>query len=179
MFRRIQQFIRAVTATVDANDGRFLAKHLTVAEQGLFQQMTVPDQRHALNVAYTAQQLAKKFPGLRLRLLMRAALLHDVGRTQFNLSTVDKVFAVLFSVAFPKFSQRWAKPKTPRHNFSTVARFQHVLFVYYHHGKIGARRLQNLGVETELIEMVAKHHQTIADNDAIEMALLHQADQLN
>jgi putative nucleotidyltransferase with HDIG domain len=140
--------------------------------------MSVPDQRHCFNVAYTAQQLAACSSGLRLRLLTRAALLHDVGRLNNDLSTAVKVLAVLFSAAFPVRARQWADGKL-RRTHCIVARFHHGLFVYYHHGAIGAKRLQQLGSEAELIKMVARHHQLGADDDSAELALLRQADQMN
>ena len=59
MYRRILQFTRAVTAKVDAQDERYVERYLCACEQELFFAMGVPEQRHALNVAYTAVRLAK------------------------------------------------------------------------------------------------------------------------
>ncbi len=177
LYRRVIQFIRAITASINFTDERFLADYLTAAEQKLFRQMSIPDQRHSFNVAYTAQQLAERSTGIRLRLLTRAALLHDVGRT--NLSTADKVLAVLFSAAFPFRAQQWAGNKDLRHPHGIAARFHQRLFVYYQHGAMGARRLQQLGSDREIVKMVARHHQKAADDDPAELALLRQADQMN
>lgn len=179
LLNRVTQFIRAITATIAPTDELFLVDYLTPAEQRLFRQMSVPDQRHSYNVAYSAQQLAKRSSGLRLRLLTRAALLHDVGRTNNQISTADKVLAVLISAAFPVGARQWADNRQPRCNYCILARFHHALFVYYHHGAIGAQRLQELGSETEIITMVARHHQLVAADDSAEIAFLRQADQMN
>ena len=179
MFRRVKQFFSAILAKVNADDEVFLTDYLTIAEQKMFRQLTVPDQRHSLNVAYTAQQLAGRSPRLRLRLLIRAALLHDVGRAQHNLSTANKILAVLLSATFPYFALQWAESDERPSNFSVIERFHQSLFIYYHHGEIGARRLQELGSELEIIQMVARHHQLAASDDAAELVILRQADQMN
>lgn len=179
MFQRVKQFICAITAKLYLTDEQYLAEYLTAAEQQLFRQMELPDQRHSLNVAYTAQQLAKHSTGLRLRLLIRAALLHDVGRTKNDLSTANKIFDVLFSTIFPRFARQWGGSSMVRCGNYAVERVHHVLFIYYHHGQIGARRLQELGIETDIIEMVARHHQQPAGDEPAELAILRQADQLN
>jgi putative nucleotidyltransferase with HDIG domain len=179
MFRRVKQFISAITAKISATDEVFFTDYLTVSEQKLFRQLTVSDQRHSLNVAYTAQQLAGRSPRLRLRLLIRAALLHDVGRAQYNLSTANKVLAVLLSATFPHFALHWAQSDELQSKFSFIESFHQALFIYYHHGEMGARRLQELGIELEIIQMVARHHQRIASDDVAELVLLRQADQMN
>jgi putative nucleotidyltransferase with HDIG domain len=179
MFKRVKQFLHALTAKIDRADEVFLSHYLTTTEQKLFRQMTLPDRRHSLNVAYCAQQLMKPTMHSKQRLLVRAALLHDVGRAEKNLSTAMKVMAVLFSAAFPQFSKRWAMAKGKQDKKNGLANFRQVLFVYYHHGEIGACRLKTLGVEREIIELVAKHHRLPADDDSPELVILRQADQMN
>ncbi|MBU2702630.1 putative nucleotidyltransferase with HDIG domain [Sporomusaceae bacterium BoRhaA] len=179
MFKRVKQFLRALTAKIDQADEDFLSHYLTTTEQALFQQMTLPDRRHSLNVAYCAQQLMKPMMHSKQRLLVRSALLHDIGRAEKNLSTAMKVMAVLFSAAFPNFSRRWSETKGTKYIKYDLANFRQVLFVYYHHGEMGACRLQKLGAEPEIIELVAKHHDLPAADDSPELVILRQADQMN
>lgn len=179
MVKRVKQFLHAITAKLDRADEAFLSNYLTTTEQELFRQMTLPDRRHSLNVAYQVQQLIKPTMDSKRRLLTRAALLHDVGRAENSLSTAMKVMAVLFSAIFPSFSRHLAESKEIKCKKSGLANFRQVLFVYYHHGEIGACRLKALGVEREIIELVARHHRLPADDDSLELVILRQADQMN
>ena len=56
MIKRIRQFWRAIKAKLTVEDKVFIDKYLNDEEQKLFFAMRVYDQRHVLNVAYTAQK---------------------------------------------------------------------------------------------------------------------------
>jgi HD superfamily phosphodiesterase len=87
MLNRINQVISALTAKITEQDETFVAKQLNAREQKLFWQMNLPDQRHALNVTYTALRLAQNKSGLNLAALTKGALLHDVGKVRGDVST--------------------------------------------------------------------------------------------
>ena len=79
--QRVRQFLRAIFASVSAEDERFLQEFLSEQEQSLFCRMLLADQYHALQTAYTAQALWAKDAGAAdERLLTRCALLHDIGK---------------------------------------------------------------------------------------------------
>ena len=145
-----------------AEDKAFVATHLNDKEQALFYAMAVFDERHALNVARTAQKLAE---GLTLdqELLLRVSLLHDIGRTKVSLW--DKVFAVVMDKLFPTLTKR-------------LARKNHALHIYYHHPKIGADKLRSMGLAREA-EIIAKHHDLSEAGDLPELAILRRADEQN
>lgn len=85
MKRRIYQFVRALFGRLDAEGHRFVRSYLSPVEQRLFYDMHGADQYHAVRVALTAKELYKKH-GYRdsdaYILLIRCALLHDIGRVK-------------------------------------------------------------------------------------------------
>ena len=64
--------------------------------------MRVYDQRHVLNVAYTAQKIIEQnqYENIDCNLLIRACLLHDIGRTAKDICLMDKVTSVLLGKFF-------------------------------------------------------------------------------
>lgn len=108
MKQRIIQFWRAVNASLNDKDIAFVNRYLNEKEQKLFFAMRIYDQRHALNVSYTACDLMKN-RHVDEKLLLKACLLHDVGRTKRDICLLDKVFAVLLDKYLPKTARKLAK----------------------------------------------------------------------
>ena len=104
MIKRIRQFWRAIKAKLTVEDKVFIDKYLNDEEQKLFFAMRVYDQRHVLNVAYTAQKIIeqKQYENVDYNLLIRACLLHDVGRTAKDICLMDKVTSVLLGKFLPQ-----------------------------------------------------------------------------
>ena len=174
MLSRINQFVAAVKAKITPADNDFIGGELTPDEQGLFYGMSLPDQRHALNVAYTALGLAANRE-LDLQLLVRGALLHDVGRQRGDVSTGDKIITVLARRVAPHRARRWARAgKGDR-----VANLRHAFHVHFHHPERSARFLAAIGEEQALLDIVRRHHEAPAEDDPQELTLLRQADNLN
>lgn len=104
MIRRVKQFWRAIKAKITDEDKLFIGKYLNEEEQKLFFNMQVFDQRHSLNVAYTAGLIIKeqKIEDIDEDLLFKACLLHDIARTKQDICLGDKVVNVLISKIAPK-----------------------------------------------------------------------------
>ena len=91
--RRVRQFFRALTAKISADDGIYISTHLSGDEQKLFFAMSIVDQFHSLNVAYTIERLViEDKKNIDREFLIRCALLHDVGRKNFYRAG-DKFFS--------------------------------------------------------------------------------------
>lgn len=167
MIRRVYQFYRAVTSRMEEEDRAFVDGYLSSEEQILFYAMHRVDQCHALGVARTAKDLAAQSERpVDVRLLLRASLLHDVGRRQGDLDLFGKVAAVLLTSLFPRRSRAWA------------AGGCHILSVYYLHPWIGARLLLHIGLRREAA-LVRRHHAPLAPGDSRELQLLRAADERN
>lgn len=178
MIQRIKQFYRAVTAHINNEDLKFINTYLNKNEQNLFFSMHVYDQRHVLNVAYTAQNLIRFDRGsVNKRLLIKSCLLHDTGRTAKDISLWDKVFAVLLDKYLSKIAHKIAKyNNNPDRSFFDKRR--HALFIYYNHAYISGEKLQNIGL-CEIAEIVKYHHSPPRAGDCQELIILRKADSLN
>lgn len=179
MIKRILQFYRAITARLSAEDIRQIKKHLPPAAQKLFFAMHLADQYHTFNVYKTAIALYEKMPAIEraqvdYKLLLRAALLHDVGRKNGDLNIVGKVATVLLTSFMPNFSKRIAAKKVR----GILARPSYWLYIYYNHPIIGAAKLKAIGMVSEA-EIVAKHHNAAEETDSIELKFLKIADEQN
>jgi putative nucleotidyltransferase with HDIG domain len=173
--KRVKQVIAALTARITKQDRAFVARYLVPAEAGLFWQMNLPDQRHALNVAYTARDLAAREANVNQELLIRCALLHDVGKIKGDVSTADKIITVILDKIAPAWVRRWGRSGRG----GKVANLRHAVYIYYHHAARGAAMLQAAGVAEEITAIVARHHETPADGEPPELRLLREADNLN
>ncbi|MBQ7453611.1 MAG: HD domain-containing protein [Selenomonadaceae bacterium] len=164
---RILQFVRALTARVSVDDGKYISAHLNAEEQKVFFAMSVPDQVHSLRTAYTIERLViEDKRGVDREFLIRCALLHDVGRKAGDLTTMGKVFVVLVTSLAPKFAER------------LELNGNHALYVYHHHAELGGQKLQKIGLFKEA-KIIAKHHAPPKPDDPIELRLLRLADNSN
>jgi putative nucleotidyltransferase with HDIG domain len=166
-FKRILQFIRAVTARVTVEDGKYISAHLNAEEQKLFFAMSVVDQAHSLRTAYTIERLViEDKRGVDKEFLIRCALLHDVGRKAGDLTIAGKIFVVLITSLAPKFADRME------------INGNRALYVYHHHAELGAQKIQRIGLFKEA-KIIAKHHAPPKPDDPLELKLLRLADNEN
>ena len=173
MMKRIRQFFHAVFAKVSTEDKAFLEQNLSMGQQALFYGMSLPDQCHALRTAHTAIALAEKAAEkVDLHLLVRCALLHDVGRRDGEFGVFWKCFAVLFAALFPSQAQAYGDGA---HGEGVLHR---KMRVYYHHAEIGADMLLREGFAAEA-EIVRRHHKAPAEDDPPELRILRMADEMN
>ena len=173
---RVRQLLSAMGALVTLQDEEFIKQHLSPLEQKLFHQMSVPDRRHCLNVAKTVIALVGETSVANRKILVKAALLHDVGRQAGAVSTIDKVIGVILRSVFGgTIVDKWAK--AGRGN--RLQNLRHALYVNAHHPAIGAELLCNTGTEAEVVQLVCGHHQPVQLQDSIELTLLRKADDEN
>ena len=183
MWQRIIQFWRAINAKIKFEDKVFIQKHLNEQEQDLFFAMRIYDQRHVLNVAYTAQKIIKTEHILDIdkTLLIKACLLHDIGRKAQDVCLFDKVINVLLAKFLPQKSKQWSEKAQilqsvfPR-SFWQRRRF--AMFVYYNHAQLGAKKLETIGL-VEIANIIKYHHSPFNDNMKKELQILCRADSLN
>ena len=167
--------ISALTARITEADRQFIGQHLLPGEAALFWQMNLPDQRHALNVAYTALELAAQERGINQDLLLKCALLHDVGKVKGDVSTADKIITVILDKIAPDWVRKWGRSGRG----GKIANLRHAVHTYYHHAARGAAMLSAAGVAAEITGIVARHHEAPADGEPPELRLLRTADSLN
>lgn len=175
MFKRVKQVISALTATINKADRDFVSQHLQPSEQKLFWNMNKPDQRHALNVAYTALHLAEERTDINQQLLIQCALLHDVGKVKGDVSTFDKIVAVMAHKAAPHWAEKWAR----QGRGSRIDNLRHAFYTYFYHAKSSSFLLKQINCNPVATAIVGSHHEAPADNEPPELTVLRKADDLN
>ncbi|QJW44496.1 HDIG domain-containing protein [bacterium BFN5] len=175
MLTRVKQVIAAFSARIYPEDKLFVETHLNHDEQALFWAMNLPDQRHALNVAYSAIRLANDDGKINQKLLIQCALLHDVGKVRGDVSTLDKII----TVAAHKLAPRWAKNWGKEGRGGKVNNLRHAFYTYFNHPMRSVALLQRIGVSNEVIGIIAKHHKAPTENDPPELIILQKADNMH
>jgi putative nucleotidyltransferase with HDIG domain len=175
MISRIKQFLAALTAGISDSDRRFVNGRLSAREQTLFWQMNLPDQYHAVKVAYTALAMAENKGDADKAILERSALLHDVGKVKDDVSTADKIITVLAHKFMPQWARQWGRPGRG----SRLDNIRHAFYIYFHHAERSADMLERIGTDRRIVELVRKHHEAPAECDPPELAILRAADNMN
>jgi len=112
---------------------------LSRAELSLFEGQPRGDRRHAERVA--ERLLAR---GHSDRLLLRAALLHDVGKAGRGIGLADRVLWVVAGRAAPRLR-------------AALARRGGAFGALADHAAVGASRLRAAGVDPRVVALVAAH----------------------
>lgn len=149
---------------------REIAVTLTPAERALFYRFQESDQWHAYRVYNTLKETDQSQPDL-----LAAALLHDVGKTEVNLSVWDRILIVAAEFLRPEKVESWGQGDLQSWKRPFVVRLRHA-----HWGAEMARSAGSSALTTDLI----RHHQDPlpqnpkSDEDEM-LRLLQWADDLN
>lgn len=155
--RRVAQFFRALTARVRADECDLVRERLAPAQAALFLRMPRSDQRHCLNVYHTLVRA-----GYRQEDLLRAALLHDVGKAAtcigpetgggpgaWRMTVFHRVAIVLLQAMAPRWldilaadGRSWKAP------FAVHAR----------HAQAGAKWAAGAGCSPAVVALIRGHH---------------------
>lgn len=145
---RVRQFFAAITAGQLLETDQVLVEgYLTPAQQALFEQMPDSDQQHALAVARTL--LDQGWSDLEL---IRAALLHDVGKAGGDLHLGYRVAIVLLRAFWPA-GLKWLA--------ATDGGWHRPFHIHQHHPEIGARLAAAAGASPQVIELILRHQSTV------------------
>lgn len=192
-FYRIGQYLSAVRAELFGAGGEeYIAKYLSESEQRLWRTQKAPDRAHSLNVARTADELQNNLPeGLTAEeriILLKAALLHDIGRGEFGSSLAKSLAVLLTKFGYGgdnKKTDAKRRPETPE-EFSGSGYRASLMYHYYCHAEIGAKLLSDMyhqngelsEAEKRIIHLVKHHRDEEAGDDRL-LKLLIEADRMN
>lgn len=126
-------------------DLQWTRSRLSDTEWLLFERMSNPDQRHAVEVA---QAVLTQLPDARPE-IVAAGFLHDVGKIESGLGTPARVMATLFwAVAPDRLADRWLDRGTPLRELAQ----------YRRHPELGEQLLVDAGAHEITAGWAGDHH---------------------
>ncbi len=141
---RVWQFWQSLQKPPCREDWDQVGTILNHSEFELFKLLPVPDQNHSLRVLRHLESDGETDPNL-----LKAALLHDIGKIRYPLSRAERVFVVLFKGLFPGIAAAW-REKTPQGIYrSLVATHQHPAW--------GAELAEGVGCNQRVIWLIRNH----------------------
>ena len=142
----------ALIPTLAHADDRFAKRLLSAKEYRLYLAMDVRDRDHACTVT---KLLLAEYPDASSELL-RAALLHDVGKTRASYNPLSRILAALYTPP--------SIPAKPR--FSGV---RGLWQMKRHHDRYGAQMILAAGGSERVAQIVARHHAPAGDAEACRL----------
>lgn len=149
--------VRGVHRSLVAPDDDWASSRLSEGELGLYLAMDPRDRDHAVRVA---RELLRRHPGAP-DVVVRAALLHDVGKSRRRYRVDERILVHLVKASPP--------PAEPPRNGIAGARQTAA-----HHAAYGATMIRDAGGSPRLAELVARHDRP-PDDDA-HARWVHEAD---
>jgi len=169
---RIKQFWFGMTAVYNKDDETFASNYLNIKERALFKQLPGFEKKHAIVVAHKMLAAAYKYPDLDQRKLARLGLLHDVGKVLERSSIFSKSVLVMIRFISPWLYRELA-------DVGEHHKFFRRFYIHKHHGAVGAKLLEKLGENSEILAIIAKHDPLVepfGPQDPIELKILQDAD---
>jgi hypothetical protein len=164
---RLQQGLSRLRALLQPPDLSPAERLLSSQAFTLFQRMGPGDRAHCLRVLDLLQEEGVTCPDL-----LKAALLHDVGKAEGNLTLAYRTVIVLVRRFRPAGLERLAHPR--------AGHWRYPFWVHLHHAELGAARCAQVGCSPQVTALVRYHEaapETIADEQlCIQLALLAAAD---
>lgn len=162
-FYRIKQFMWAMNTHMSFNEVQYTKEKLTVEEQSIFETLAKNEQKHCIRVckAVEAELKLKKEEN---NILLKAALLHDVGKSKKKINIIFKAIIVVLD--------KITKGK--------IKKYTNIVYVniYYNHDKLGAEILKGINCDKRIVYLVGNHHNTKIKTDE-ELNLIRYFDNKN
>lgn len=141
-------------------DLEFVNQQLTQKQMDLFLKMQAYDQYHSVFFAKTLLAEVKNAPYD----LIVAALLHDVGKSYFRISPLDRTLAVLIS----KFAPQLVSKASMEHPIL----WNKMFLVAKNHAQWSAEMAQEAGVSERAISIIASHENYVINEEQEHKKLL-------
>lgn len=162
-FHRVKQFYWSINSKMEDKDRQFINEYLNKDELKLFHKLSKSEQKHSVKVAYDVKKVCKQ-ESVDSKLLIKAALLHDIGKTFKKLNAIDKSILVMAD-------------NITKGGIKKLSRIKKVN-VYYNHGKIACDILGKYDYSKELLYLIENHHNFEIQGNK-ELKILRECDDMN
>lgn len=166
---RVKQFIAAFTNHLNYSEVTFIQNYLTKQEQILFFSLNIVDQKHSLTVSYKCMEKINDNK-TNIKLVVRAALLHDIGKANEFISIWTRVWYVLLNrKPLKSLLSIFAKENSRiqfRRGFNAIK----------NHAKRGAGLLRSINSHPIVIEVCEHHHSLPFSNEPDILPLIRKFD---
>jgi len=161
---RVKQFYWSLTAKISVDDEELIDRYLDIEEKKLLEKLSIYEQKHSVNVAREVLKRSKE-EGISNESLVKAALLHDVGKGLKKLNPIEKSIIVIFDSITKGKLKRLDRVKK--------------IDIYYSHAEKGYNLLKVTGKYDErFLYLIRNHHNMDIINDK-ELDLLKKCDSNN
>lgn len=167
-----KRFFRSFFPKLTPGDIEFLRSHLSKQEQILFYRMSALDQKHCLNTAYAAQT-ATHSQKTNQKMLIKIALLHDVGKVVWAPSTMNRIWASLIDMTIPPLAKLLAK----KGRDGKANKLLRTLYIKKEHPTLGANLLKDLDWGEGPLYIISHHHDPMRAKEPLELKIIRKADE--
>lgn len=145
-FYRVKQFIWAVNSIFKKVDYDLINEYLNNEEKELFATLKNGDKQHCIRVCKDCiKEIEESNQNIDKYKLAKAALLHDIGKSEYKLNAIQKSILVLADKATSSKIKKYENIK--------------VIDAYYNHPKKGVKILNSIkSYDKEILEVVSNHH---------------------
>jgi putative nucleotidyltransferase with HDIG domain len=160
---------------INKEERKLIDDYLDDAGKFLFSQMSKADQRHSLAVAQMILDQAAYLRGVKIKALVKAALLHDIGKIEGDFNWLSRLFVGLIRRINPTLRGKLAIT-----NPDTIwEKVKYGCYVDLVHPARGAHMAKIFGIEPAVVEMIRRHHDPPRENQSPELTWLQTADNKN
>lgn len=160
---------------INKEELKLIDDYLDDAGKFLFSQMSKVDQRHSLAVAQMILEQAAYLRGVKIKALVKAALLHDIGKIEGDFNWLSRLFVRLIRKINPTLRGKLAIT-----NPDTIwEKIKYGCYVDLVHPARGAHMAKIFGIEPAVVEMIRRHHDPPRESQSPELTWLQTADNKN
>jgi hypothetical protein len=141
---RVWQFWQSFKPDLSQKDLDRIRLYLSPVEIVSFTKMPAPDQNHSIRVMNSVLDTGKNDEDL-----IKAALLHDIGKGLHRLSRWERVFAVMVGGFFPGLATTWGKGEP--------VGFKRPLVIIQQHPDWGSELAAGAGCSEDLVWLIRNH----------------------
>lgn len=172
---RIKQFLLSVFCShINSNDTEYVDKILDSYEKDIFYKLYKSEQKHSIRVSkacgsYENAIVLRKYTNVDKNRLIKAGLLHDVGKSVVKINVIEKSIFVLINCIFKYFNNK----KDLDYYFKNSKK----AYVFSKHPYIGYKLLKNYELDEKLLLLIKNHEEKNINDD--ELMILSYFDEIN